>query len=144
MPGFFFLIRNQAFRYGPSKSSKTPLSRRSCTIFITSETNAWGNRKFGACHILCGIVFKTTREEISSWNRLHLGYLKEITLSRLSIISLNNTLFFGRSISPTSRLASLFEISRVPQGIAENRGKSKCWYSPIYCCKVFRAFERLY
>ena len=36
----FFLIRNQAFRYNPFKSFKTPLLKQSCTIFITSKTNA--------------------------------------------------------------------------------------------------------
>ena len=40
LPSSFFLIKNQAFQYNPSKSSKTSLSRQSCTIFITSETNA--------------------------------------------------------------------------------------------------------
>ena len=113
LPSSFFLTKNQAFRYSFSKSSKTSLSKRFYIIFITSRTNAWGSGKFGACHILCGIIFKITKGKTFSWNRLHLSYLKEITSSWLSIISLNNTFSLGKSISFILRLASLFEVSRV-------------------------------
>tara|TARA_R110002060_G_scaffold52609_4_gene63414 strand:- start:644 stop:1045 length:402 start_codon:yes stop_codon:yes gene_type:complete len=114
LPSSFFLTKNQAFQYNPFESFKTPLSRQSYTIFITSKINAQGSGKFGACHALYGIVFKIIRKKTSSWNRPHLGYLKEITPSRLSIISLNNILSFGRSISLTSRLASLSEVNQIP------------------------------
>ena len=144
MPDSFFLTKNQAFQYDPSKSFKTSLLKRSCIIFITFRINAWGSGKFGAYYALCGIVFKTTRGETSSWNRLHLGYLKEITSFRLSIILSNNTFSFGRSISPTSKLTSLSEVNRVPRGIAKNQGKSKCWYFPICCCGISWAFKCSY
>ena len=144
LPSFFFLTKNQVFRYNPFKSSKTSLSKQSYTIFITSKTNAQGNRKFGACYALCKIVFKITKKEISSWNHSHSSHSKEITSSQLSIILSNNTLFFGRSISPISRLASLFEVSRVLRGIAKNRGKSKCWYSSTCYYEISQAFKCSY
>ena len=37
LPNFFFLIRNQIFRYNPFESFRIPLSKQSCTIFITSK-----------------------------------------------------------------------------------------------------------
>tara|TARA_R110002060_G_scaffold1595_12_gene3099 strand:+ start:602 stop:811 length:210 start_codon:yes stop_codon:yes gene_type:complete len=40
LPGFFFLTRNQAFRYDPFENSKTSLLRQSYTIFITFRINA--------------------------------------------------------------------------------------------------------
>ena len=65
LPNFFFLIRNQAFRYSLSESFRTSLLKQSYTIFITSEINAWGSKKFGTCYILCKIVFKITKGKTS-------------------------------------------------------------------------------
>ena len=55
---------------------------------------------------------------------------------------LNNILFFRKSISPTSRLASLSKVSQIPQGIAKNQDKNKRGQLRLYFDEMFEILEQ--